>query len=217
MTEDIFIANGAKFYAKDDVIVRHVRSGQAFETETTAWLFSTVSKGRAYVDVGHSTGWFAVPVAMMGVEVWGFEPLPNAYKRAKENMALNGVDYTLINKAVSDSSGEATFRYKARLPLTSGGTLEPKVHGGNDRMTVEVTTLDETLPADMDVSLIKVDVEGHEINVLRGAEKVIARCRPSMVLEANSHDKLMELETWLNNHDYEWEIVDMRNMICVSK
>jgi hypothetical protein len=101
--------------------------------------------------------------------------------------------------------------------LTSGGTLEPKVHGGNDRMTVEVTTLDETLPADMDVGLIKVDVEGHEINVLRGAEKVIARCRPSMVLEANSHDKLMELETWLDNHNYEWEIVDMRNMICVSK
>lgn len=210
---DIFEVNGAKFYAKDDMIVRHIRAGKKFEPLTTAWMFDNVDNERVYVDVGHSTGWFAIQMALRGIEVIGFEPLPNSYERSIENMKLNDVEYTLINKAVSSESGEGRFRYTSRLPLTSGGTLEKKIHGGRDSMTVVVTTLDEALP-DVDVGFLKVDVEGHEIKVLMGAEKTIARCRPNMVLEANSKDKIDELAEWLVQHDYSWEIIDKRNLVC---
>lgn len=218
MTEDIFEANGAKFYAKDDMIIRHIRAGKGdFEPSTTKWIFDNLDPERAYVDVGHSTGWFGVPVALKGYEVYGFEPLPNSYQRSLDNMALNGVEYTLINAAVSSGSGEQTLRYTARLPLTSGASLEPHIHGGRESMTVDVVTLDEAIPSDLDVGFIKVDVEGHEIHVLRGAEKLIDRCRPKMILEANTPDKVEELAEWLSANNYSWELRDKRNLICVAQ
>lgn len=218
MTDDIFEANGAKFYAKDDMIVRHIRAGKGdFEPSTTKWLFDNLDPDRAYVDVGHSTGWFAIPVAMRGYEAYGFEPLPNSYERSLENMELNGVEYSLTNAAVSSKSGTQTLRYTARLPLTSGASLEPHIHGGRESMEVEVVTLDEALVDDLDVGFIKVDVEGHEIHVLYGATKTIKRCRPKMVLEANTPDKVEELTEWLFQNDYSWKLRDKRNLICAPK
>lgn len=218
MKDDIFEANGAKFYAKDDMIVRHIRAGKgAFEPSTTKWLFDNLEEGRAYVDVGHSTGWFAIPVALKGYEVYGFEPLPNSYERSLENMELNEVEYSLINAAVSSKPGTGNLRYTARLPLTSGASLEPHIHGGRESMEVDVVTLDETLPKDIDVGVLKVDVEGHEIHVLHGAVKTIKRCRPKMVLEANTADKVEELAEWLIAHDYAWKLRDKRNMICAPR
>lgn len=218
MKDDIFEANGAKFYAKDDMIIRHIRAGKGdFEPSTTKWLFDNLEESRAYVDVGHSTGWFAIPVALKGYEVFGFEPLPNSYERSLENMELNEVEYNLINAAVSSKSGTGNLRYTARLPLTSGASLEKHIHGGRESMRVDVITLDEALSEDLDVGFIKVDVEGHEIHVLHGAVKTIERCRPKMVLEANTPDKVEELANWLIAHDYTWELRDKRNMICTPQ
>ena len=219
MSKDTFEANGAEFIVKDDMIIKHIKSGKgAFEPETTAWMFSNLEEGRAYVDVGHSTGWFAIPVAMRGYEVYGFEPLPNSYERALENMKLNGVEYDLRNVAVSSKSAkERKLRFNPRLPLTSGASLEKDIHGGSDSMDVEVVTLDKAIPATVDVGMLKVDVEGHEIHVLRGAEQLISRCRPKMVLEANTTDKVEELAVWLMHRDYAWKLRDRRNMICAPK
>lgn len=215
---DIHEANGARFIAQDDMIVRHIRAGKGdFETETIAWLMDVIDADRAYVDVGHSTGWLAIPVAMRGIDVYGFEPLPNSFKRSLENMALNGVDYYLRNAAVSSESGRMTLRYNPRLPLTSGASLEPHIHGGSAKMEVDVVTLDEALPRNVDVGFLKVDVEGHEIHVLHGAAKTIDRCRPHMILEANTSDKVDELNEHLAEIDYDWTLVDRRNMLCTPR
>lgn len=214
---DIFEANGAKFVAKDDMIIRHIRSGKSFEPDTTKWMFANLDPDRAYVDVGHSTGWFGVPVAMMGYTVIGFEPLPNSYERSLENMKLNDVEYELHNMAVSNKSGKMSLRYNPKLPLTSGASLEEKIHGGPEKMEVEVTTLDKAIAKSVDVGFLKIDVEGHEIRVLEGGAKTIDRCRPKMVLEANTPDKVEELAEWLKDNHYLWKIRDRRNLICVPE
>lgn len=218
MNEDVFEANGAKFVRKDDVIIHHICSGKGdFEPATTQWIFENLKHDKAYVDIGHSTGWFAIPAALKGYEVYGFEPLPNAYTRALRNMELSDVTYNLFNCAVSSKSGKMKLTYNGRLPITSGASLEPRVPRGNESVEVDVITLDEALPSGLDVGIIKVDVEGHEIHVLEGAEKLVFQCRPKMVLEANSADKMEELANWLKSHDYSWEIKDTRNMICVPR
>jgi hypothetical protein len=84
-------------------------------------------------------------------------------------------------------------------------------------MDVEVVTLDKAIPTTVDVGMLKVDVEGHEIHVLRGAEQLISRCRPKMVLEANTTDKVEELAVWLMERGYAWKLRDSRNMICAPK
>lgn len=212
---DIFLANGARFLAEHDMIVAHIRKGKGwFEPVTTEWMFERADQ-RGYVDVGASTGWFAVPMAMRGIPTLAFEPLPNSYQRLLDNAALNppaAENLLTINKAVSSSTGMAVLEFNPRLPLTSGASLEPNVGGNKDRTQVLKTSLDD---ADIgDVSLLKVDVEGHERAVLAGADKLIARCRPYMVLEANTLGHAEILYEWLRDHDYEWELADRRNLLC---
>src|SRR5205814_6459582 len=79
------------------------------------------------------------------------------------------------NVLVSSESGRGVLHYSANLP--SGGTMSPvQLLGGKQHaVEVDMTTIDDFLPPDLAVDLVKIDVEGHEPMVLRGMEKTIAR------------------------------------------
>jgi len=52
------------------------------------------------------------------------------------------------------------------------------------------------------IALIKIDVEGHELNVLKGAKKVIEQSRPIILIEVFNH-KLKQIKEWCDNNDYD--------------
>lgn len=204
----------ATWLAEDDMIVRWIReTGHPFEPATTEWMLGVMDGATgAYVDVGASTGWFAVPFAKRGHKVIAFEPNARVAQRLRDNCALNDVTIELHQAAVSDRTGDVTFGHNARYPLTSGGSLEP----GPARRTFEIVpavTLDGVI--DEPVSLIKIDVEGHERAVLRGAERIMERYRPALMLEANTAAHQMVLIEWLMDREYEWTLADERNMLCL--
>ena len=210
-------ANGCTFIAKDDMIVAHIRGGNGdFEPETTEWLFSVLGSGDYFVDVGASTGWFSVPLAERGVEVVAFEPNAKPFARLLENAALNGVTIDARSEAVTDESGEVTLYFNAKLPLTSGGSLNRAdcLHPTGES-SVKAVRLDDVLSKAPKV--IKIDVEGHEMSVLRGAGKTILKHRPLLVLEANTEGHVADLGGWLTDHDYEWRQADTRNLLCTPK
>ena len=207
---------GATWIAADDMIIRWIRqTRQSFEPHTTPWMLEQIEqRAGAYVDVGASTGWFAVPFAMRGREVIAFECNPRAIQRLKDNCALNNVSITLFENAASNKAGPVTFTHNPRWPLTSGGSLE-RVAANKASETVTAVRLDDVI--DAPVALLKIDVEGHEISVLEGAERLIAASRPAMVLEANtSHHKDM-LAAWLDAHDYGYSVSDKRNLLCLPR
>lgn len=208
-------ANGADFIAADDMIVRWLGQGNpAFEPSTTKWMFDRLAERRGiYVDAGASTGWFAIPVALTNREVVAVECNSRVFARLLENAELNKIKIEAHRLAASDARGTATFHFNPRLPLTSGGSLI--AHSGARRAaeTVETDTLD-SIVGDRPVALLKVDVEGYELAVLRGAEKFIMRDRPFMVLEANTDYHFDVLDRWLKAHDYTWQRADTRNMLC---
>lgn len=215
MNPDLFQAHGAYFYAQDDMIVRHIRSGKgAFEPYTAQWIFEKISADGLFVDVGASTGWYTVPVAMRGKQVVAFEPLPNSRRRLVENIALNNVTdmVAVIAAAVSDVSGTSEFGFNPRLPLTSGASLIKDVGGNTASMVVNTITVDEVI--DASVSVLKVDVEGAECLVLDGAQNTIMSSRPFMVLEANTREHAEALAPKLQALGYEWKFADKRNMLC---
>lgn len=212
---DFHYANGATFIAKDDMIVRWLRQGNGpFEPETTRWLFDALhERAGLYLDVGASTGWFAIPVAMRGREVVAVECNPRVLKRLRENAALNEVDLEIYAVAASDAEGEAQFRHNPAWPLTSGGSLEPNIGGHRAREIVRTQTLDHLVAA-RDVALIKMDVEGHEIPALEGALLTITRSRPFMILEANTPTHEEALAAFLRQVRYTYFKADERNMLC---
>lgn len=211
-TDDLL---GATWLAEDDQIVKWLRrTGQKFEPATTPWMLDQMARkpDGAYVDVGASTGWFAVPMALRGYDVIAFECNARAIARLKANCELNGVEIVLHEAAVTNRTGEVTFTYNPRLPLTSGGSLE-RVAANRAHETVRATTLDSVI--DGPVTLLKIDVEGHEIPVLEGAAETIAHSRPAMVLEANTPQHEDALMNWCARNRYTWQRADARNLLCL--
>lgn len=137
-----------------------------YHLETLGLTGTAVDVG---ANLGNHTMWFAV---MMELDVVAFEPVWTATLR--NNVELNGLDDRVRVEpyGLSDVEGKA-----GHLGL---GRLEPGIG------KLETRTLDSY--GLTDVCLIKIDVEGMEPHVLRGARATIARCRPVITAEAWDSD-----------------------------
>jgi FkbM family methyltransferase len=108
-----------------------------------------------------------------------FEPLPELAARLRDEFPRADVR----NAALSDHRGEATF-YRAPQ-AASQSSLSSRSHAGEplEPLTVELVDLDSALPGDFAPALVKIDVEGAEEQVLRGARETLERHKPVVVLE----------------------------------
>jgi FkbM family methyltransferase len=144
---------------------------------------SLAPNGQA-IDVGAHTGAILreiVRVAPAGRHI-AYEPLPDCFEHLQR--AFPQVD--IRNAALSDDDGETSFIYVPAAPEYSG--LRERTYPGYEdapRQTITVCTerLDDTLPPDAHPSLIKIDVEGAELLVLRGAVETIRAHKPLVIFE----------------------------------
>jgi FkbM family methyltransferase len=164
---------------------RRLRSADA-EPELHVLRPLVTSPGTS-VDIGASEGVYSHVLAGLSRRVHAFEPNPDLYRRL---LAAVPDNVTVHNAALSDRSGVATLR----LPLDSGlatietaNLLDPAETGPISTMEVETRTLDSFGLAD--VRLIKIDVEGHEAAVIRGASQTIAAHRPVLLVEIEERHK----------------------------
>jgi FkbM family methyltransferase len=112
-----------------------------------------------------------------------FEPLPDLYEGLIKNKYPANCHF--YKTALSYEKGETTFNYVVSNPSYSG-ILRRKYDHPNEvdtQITVETDLLDNIIPSDLPIHFIKIDVEGAEMLVLRGAEKTIQRCKPIVVFE----------------------------------
>jgi FkbM family methyltransferase len=146
-----------------------------------------IRPGDRCVDVGANVGVHAVRLARVtgqDGEVIAIEPDPDVVRRTRRNIALNGLaNVRVISAAASDMSGEMRlYRPGPRDTNRARASLHHHPYLTGVTTTVPVVTVDE-ICGDAPVSLIKIDVEGHEAAVLRGASAAIARHTPSLVFE----------------------------------
>ena len=167
-----------------DVITRHIYRYGVHEPQITAYLMDRVciGPGEVALDVGANLGWYSVLLDRLSrpdARILAFEPDPQSFALLEWNLARNAAGrVTPYNLALGETPGmTALHRYKTsnngRHTLlegdTSGGTVEVAVarlesfwetHGLGERR----------------IRLMKVDVEGFEIFVLRGAGELLRRC-----------------------------------------
>ena len=189
-----------------------------YDSEGTLFIaFSAAPLTPTASDVGASTGWYAVRFAREGHNVIAIEPHTHSQVRLRENAKLNDCEdrIRLHEVAASDAAGVKTFLYNPRLPLTSGGSLEAASSVPHASKTVECVALDFLVHEH--VGALKIDVEGHELSVLKGAPRIIEYDRPALVLEANTPRHVEELTAWLKDHDYNWYQADERNLLCTPQ
>lgn len=145
--------------------------------------------GATVVDVGASWGLFSYHLARRvgkSGQLYSFEPHPaNAPMLRKLDEARPYVHFS--QSAVSDEPGTAQLMVPQHhnRQVTAQGSL---AHGFDDqgvdvrKIEVPLVRLDDVL-AGVDVDFVKIDVEGHELAVLRGGADMFRRCRPAILIE----------------------------------
>lgn len=174
--------SGLKFFVScRDVTGRHVAKYGGHEPEITSWIagYLRASAPAIVVDVGANIGWHTIHAAKIGTveTVVAFEPDAFNGWLLDRNLTANDVDNVIVERvAVGASPGVARLhRYK---PSNNGRHSMIAAYGRGSRL-VPVVTLDGVLQdlglADRPISLIKIDVEGFEPNVIAGGLGAIAR------------------------------------------
>ncbi|MYZ39756.1 FkbM family methyltransferase [Streptomyces sp. MnatMP-M17] len=163
---------------------------------------------RTVLDVGAHVGYYAMIAALSSPKatVHAFEPVPPIHARLAINHRANGLkNLVLHQKGVSDEGGRADINIRFPLAnlLSTGSSLEEFAKPLASAFTarIQLVTLDETL-GDTSVDLIKIDVEGHEPSVLEGAQQLIKRDRPVIILEALASTPMDELTGPFADLDY---------------
>jgi FkbM family methyltransferase len=183
-------ANGERFLmVPEGAIAADFWSHLRFETHELAFLRSMLEPGMTFVDVGANVGLFTVPAARklgMG-KVFACEPSGWTYERLIRNLKLNGIENAV---AVRTALGNATHedRLKLNAPGKDGlNTLGKPTHPDCEvtgEETVPVTTLDEFAERRgvAKVDAMKVDVEGAELLVFQGGERLLKRADAPLIL-----------------------------------
>jgi len=146
-----------------------------------------IAPGSLVVDVGAHAGLASLYFLARGHPVISFEPSSENVRLLRAAQSANTFDrWTIEARAVSDSSGSATFFADGPWGHLAGG--ESTTRGL--RETVETISLDDWFSAQPKrrIGLLKVDVEGGELGVLRGAEQLLGRDdAPALLIESNGH------------------------------
>ena len=157
-----------------------------YDEQTLAVMERVLERDSNFVDVGCHKGHFlelALRLAPDGRH-YAFEPLPDLYAALSEIYgARRGVH--LYEAALSDTAGSTTFQHVVTNPGYSG--LQPRRYDRPNEQVTQIRVnrlrLDDVIERDVLIRLIKIDVEGAEVQVLRGAVETLRRCRPYVVFE----------------------------------
>jgi FkbM family methyltransferase len=193
-----------------DYIVKNLFWLGDFEPWITTVIGCLVRPGEIVCDVGANVGDTALQISSYvgsSGHIYCFEPVPLLQTCLTENLKANHVSHvTLIPKALSNCSGQLTMTVETTHPGRSRIAREDKTNSVHENIEVEVTTFDSWLK-DSDISEVavcKLDVEGHELEVLEGMENALNAAQiGSVVFERHKHcdatDPVLEL---LRNHNY---------------
>jgi FkbM family methyltransferase len=160
------------------------------EPEVQTVLADLLGPGDVFYDVGANIGYFTIIGARLvgpSGRVVAVEPQPEALRRLRHNLALNGFDnVTVVEAAVADEESYADLVVSQEEILEEAalaGARAPDL----PRIRVRMTTLDQLRAADLPApTLVKLDIEGAEVRALNGMVETLRRDRPAIVCEVHT-------------------------------
>ena len=169
--------------AQDEVMLSHMRQHGEWEKEESDQLRALLRPGMAFVDVGAHVGYMSL-LAASAVGPTGrgfaFEPEPGNFRLLMANLANHGIaNVQAVPAAAWDRSGRLS------LSLCRDNTGDHRAYSlpGRETLDVLALALDDVLPDDVHVHVVKVDAQATDDIAITGMERMLARCRPVLLVE----------------------------------
>lgn len=163
--------------------------------------------GDTFVDVGAHIGYVSLCAARLvgpdGVVV-AFEPDPDNFARLQANTIRNNLIHVIhaVKAAIGSARGEGLFRRASPESSRVGGHLADRVEGDSEHARVPLLSLDDW-DNELQPRVVKVDVEGGEIAVLRGASRIMNAARSRWVVELHGQEAREQVLGLLNSAQYQ--------------
>lgn len=167
-------------------------------------------KNKDIIDAGAFTGDTSIPLSEITKKnVYAFEPFRESYDLLVKNIEDNNIKNIIpINKSLGDINGERTLFLAGEN--IQGITNDPNIRKSDKKIKVEETTIDRFVSENnLDVGLISIDVEGAELDLLKGAVKTIKNQKPILTVSIyHKASDFFEIIPWIANLDlgYEFKI-----------
>ena len=185
--------------------------GACFERALVSAVKPLVKPGMTVVDVGANSGYYTMLFARLVGEqghVWAFEPTDWGVRVLERQISLNSFNNIHLVKTAlvaSNKPNDSPIEFDPYYPLFS----DRYKHRASSEV-VPYTSIDATLVnLTTSVDLIKIDVDGPELDILRGAIQTIQKFHPIIVLEVGHYtyrragSSVDELVAWLHEQAYE--------------
>jgi len=179
ITDIVINLNGRRFFCrKGTTDWLHVMD---FEPETTEFL--SRQHGNVFLDIGAHIGRYTVLLAGNFKKVVSAEPFGETFRILSRNVKNNHLRNIVVNKALAETEGHEWLYVHQNLGQCS------MIFPSNCRVQVPVTTADFLLRRlgiyPEEVALVKIDVEGAEQRVLRGAQHLLMRGSAKLLVESS--------------------------------
>jgi FkbM family methyltransferase len=203
-------------YTRGYSLVSRITRGREYEPELCLAITDELRKTKSafFLDVGANIGLVSLNVLseIPDLAVFCIEPGPEQSGQLKKTVALNNLarNVKVFQLALGERKGELQFAVHASVHTSSDGFFDTRRAGRARAITVAVDTLDNwwRSAGRPCIKVVKIDTEGAELWVLRGAEEFMGHCRPVLFLEINERNiepypyRRNDLIKWLRARRY---------------
>jgi len=176
-----------------EILLRHV-----WDPRITEFVLTNLSPGMLFMDIGANVGHFTLVAAQRvgpSGRVVAVEPNPSVAEQLRQNIARSGLSNVAVVEAACSGANERRSFYLADASGigTTGGSSFSRQNAETDTcVEVACLTVDQLVESTKTthVDLVKIDVEGAEMSVLRGMTGTLKRFRPRLITEI--HPKKLE-------------------------
>ena len=187
-----FLLSHYGFMIENEIFWRGLEGGWE-KVSFSLWMQLCRRSGHI-LDLGANTGIYSLIAKTVNpsANVYAFDPVERVFEKLEENNRLNRYDIRCVKKAVSDYTGKATIYDRPTEHVLSVTVNRNTISTDPSAIPVEIETIkladffrEEKITQ---IDLMKIDVETHEPEVLKGMEQYLQQFRPAMLIEVLSDE-----------------------------
>jgi FkbM family methyltransferase len=223
------IGGGMMILDTNDHLARRLRCEEAFEPEVRQEFERIASRGVNVVDIGANIGYYTILASRLAgpdKRVFSFEPQANMVNKLRRNIEANALrNVEVFSCALADKPGTVAFNLPAEGIEAFGSMHANGRFKVAKTVDVETDRLDDVLErlGNPKIGLVKMDAEGAELLILRGAAKLLSSPdKPDLIFEANEVNCkpfgycVFDMLQYVHSFGYKLRQVDYEDWIAES-